>query len=396
MSDWVMVRAKSTRNRVSSAALNTLILIAVGCLAPQGCATPSLRKSLPEIAASDIPRELSKVSIPAYRVEPPDILLIEAVNNIRPANDGLRVGDDLSIRAANLLPIDPDGDPVLEQAKIISDGPSANNVIQTHMVQADGTVDLGPHYGAVPVEGLTVKQAREEIERHLRETIGLEDPKVTVTMPNVSGKQAIAGEHLVRPDGTISMGVYGSVHVAGMTLEEVKQAVEAHLAQFIHKPEVSTDVLAYNSKSVYVVTDGGGFGEQVVKLPYTGSETVLDAVSDIQGLSEVSSKRIWVARPAPNGLECAQTMLVDWRGITQDGITTTNYQLLPGDRIYIKADGWVAFDNIVIRVTQPIGRIFGFALLGNGTVRAFQQGSNSGNTGTGSGGGFFSVPAQSE
>lgn len=394
MSVSVIARADCARNSAANA-LSTFMLVAIGCLATSGCVTPSLRKSLPEIAASDVPRELSKVSIPAYRVEPPDILLIDAVNNIRPSNDGLRVGDELWIRAANLLPVDPDGDPVLEQAKVLSDGPGIGGGMQTHMLQADGTVDLGPHYGAVPVEGLTVKQAREEIERHLREVIGLEDPKVTVTMPNVSGKQAIAGEHLVRPDGTITMGVYGSVHVAGMTLEEVKQVVEGHLAQFIHKPEVNVDVLAYNSKVVYVVTDGGGFGEQVVKLPYTGSETVLDAISEIQGLSEVSSKRIWVARPAPNGMECAQTMQVDWRGITQDGITTTNYQLMPGDRVYIKADGWVTFDNLVIRVTQPIGRIFGFVLLGNGTVRALQQGSNN-SSGGGTGGGFFSVPTQSD
>jgi polysaccharide biosynthesis/export protein len=393
MSVSLTVRATSASGIASTATLKMLLFILIAGAAPSGCATPSLRKSLPEIAASDVPRELSKVSIPAYRVEPPDILLMEAVNNIRPANDGLRVGDELLIKAANLLPVDPDGDPVLEMTKVISDGPIGGGQFQTHMVQADGTVDLGPHYGSVPVEGLTVKQSRDEIERHLREVVGLEDPKVTVTMPNVSGKQVISGEHLVRPDGTISLGVYGSVHVAGMTLDEVKDAVEAHLSQFIHKPEINVDVLAYNSKSIYVVTDGGGFGEQVIKLPYTGSETVLDAIADIQGLSEVSSKKIWVARPAPNGMECAQNLLVDWRGITQDGVTTTNYQLLPGDRIYIQADGWVAFDNLVIRVTQPIGRIFGFTLLGNGTVRALQQ-SSGGNQGTGAGGGFFSVDSE--
>jgi hypothetical protein len=60
---------------------------------------------------------------------------------------------------------------------------------------------------------------------------------------------------------------------------------------------------------------------------------------------------------------------------------------MPGDRIYIKADCWVASDNFIAKVTQPFSRIFGFILLGNGTVRTLQRGSGTG--GTGSGGGFF-------
>src|SRR5262249_33101479 len=61
--------------------------------------------------------------------------------------------------------------------------------------------------------------------------------------------------------------------------------------------ELTLDVAAYNSKYYYVITDGAGYGEQVIRFPYTGNETVLDAVSQIQGLPAVSSKkRVWVAR----------------------------------------------------------------------------------------------------
>ena len=84
-------------------------------------------------------------------------------------------------------------------------------------------------------------------------------------------------------------------------------------------------MLGYNSKVFYVVTDGGGNGERVDRIPFTGNETVLDAVASIQGLSDISSKRVWVARPSPPGCAGSQVMMVDWRGITQDGVTTTNY-----------------------------------------------------------------------
>jgi protein involved in polysaccharide export with SLBB domain len=348
-----------------------------------GCATPRLRESVEESQMVDHPRELQKVSIPPYRVEPPDIISIELVNNIRPADDALRVGDELVIRATNLLPIDPMGDPILNEFKMINGA---------YRLQADGTVDLGPEYGSVSLEGLTMAQAKEAINEYLRsEKVVLVDPKVAVNMPNVNGKQLVTGEHLIRPDGTVQLGVYGNVYVAGMTLDEVKQSVETQLSRFIHDPEVVVDVLAYNSKKVYVITDGGGNGETVVSLPFTGNETVLDAIAQIQGLSEVSSKRMWVARPAPNGAEVAQNMLIDYRAVTEDSVTTTNYQLLPGDRIYIQADGMIAADNFIAKVTTPFQRIFGVTLLGYSTIGRLQQSPSGlgGAGGGGGGGGFF-------
>lgn len=360
----------------------TLVTTSIVGLLVAGCATPKLRESVAESQMVDHPRELQKVSIPPYRCEPPDILSIELVNNIRPADDPLHVGDEIVIRATNLLPIDPMGDPILNEFKIIN-GP--------YRVQADGTVDLGPEYGSVAIEGLSMTEVKDAIGEHLRsEKVGLVDPKVAVSMPNVNGKQIVTGEHLIRPDGTVQLGVYGSVYVAGMTLDEVKLSVETHLSRSIHEPEVVVDVLAYNSKKIYIITDGGGNGETVAPLPFTGNETVLDAIGQIQGLSEVSSKRMWIARPAPNGTEVAQNMQIDWRAITQDAVTTTNYQLLPGDRIYIQADGLITADNFIAKVTTPFQRLFGFTLLGYSAIGRLQKGpSNSQGGGGGFGGGVF-------
>jgi protein involved in polysaccharide export with SLBB domain len=122
-----------------------------------------------------------------------------------------------------------------------------------------------------------------------------------------------------------------------MTLDEVKAAVETHLSKHIQQPEVQVDVVAYNSKVIYVITDGENNLEQVVRVPYSGNETVLDAMSHV---SEVAARNnIWVARPVRNGNENVQKLRVDWRAITEDAITATNYQLLPGDRIYVKRGG---------------------------------------------------------
>ena len=44
----------------------------------------------------------------------------------------------------------------------------------------------------------------------------------------------ISGERLVRPDGKISLGLYGDVYVAGLTLPEVKEKIILHLRKFLH------------------------------------------------------------------------------------------------------------------------------------------------------------------
>jgi polysaccharide export outer membrane protein len=202
--------------------------------------------------------------------------------------------------------------------------------------------------------------------------------EVTVGLP----VQPVSGPFLVRVDGTVGLGFWGSVPVSGLTLDQAALAIRNHLIQqpalkqFVTKPETVTvivDVLAYNSKRYYVITDGGGFGEQVFPFPITGSETVLDAISNINGLPDVASKRnIWVARRTPHPGQPWQILPVDWVGITQHGVTFTNYQVLPGDRIYVKAQRLVTIDRTLARIISPIERVFGITLLGATTVNQIQ------------------------
>lgn len=208
--------------------------------------------------------------------------------------------------------------------------------------------------------------------------------------------QAISGQFQVRPDGSVSLGFWGSVPVSGLTLEDAAEQIRAKvlrndaLKEFGAKPEsifVIVDVIAYNSKRYYVITDGGGHsaGEQMVSFPITGSETVMDAIANVGGLSDVSSKRnIWVARRTPHPGQPWQILPVDWVGMTQHGITCTNYQVMPGDRIYIKAQKLVSVDRTLARIISPVERMFGITLLGTTTVNQIRgQGLGFGNNAAG-------------
>jgi polysaccharide export outer membrane protein len=186
----------------------------------------------------------------------------------------------------------------------------------------------------------------------------------------------ISGQHLVRPDGTISLGIYGSAFVGGMTLDQARESIAAQLRTRINEVDtrvLNVDVLAYNSKFYYVITDGGGYGEQVYRLPVTGSETVLDAIGQINGLPPVASKKhIWLARRVP-GDHQQKVLPVDWIAIAQHGSTETNYQILPGDRIYVRAQKLIKIDSGLAKFLSPIDRLLGTTLLGSSVVNSISN-----------------------
>jgi polysaccharide export outer membrane protein len=224
---------------------------------------------------------------------------------------------------------------------------------------------------------LTVDRAQAAIVDYLSSVVKGE-LNVGVTLVQMRATQNVRGEHLVRPDGTISLGMHGSVFVAGMTMGQVKAVVETYLAAYLVNPQISVDVFAYNSRKIYIIADGAGYGQQVIALPATGNETVLDAIARVQGLPAVASlKKIWVARPSPAGNPCSQVLPVDWQAITQAGRTETNYQLLPGDRIYISSNCLITAYNYIDMMIAPIERVLGATLLGSSVYQSL-RGTNNG------------------
>jgi protein involved in polysaccharide export with SLBB domain len=305
-----------------------------------------------------IPHELDKVSLPLYVIEPPDILLIDTVRITPLPPYHVEPMDVLQVQVAEPLPNQP--------------------ISGMFPVTPEGGINLGAPYGVVKIAGMTLDEAEAAVKKQLGRY--LKNPQVSVTLAQTHGLQQTRGEHLVRPDGTIGLGTYGYVYVTGMTIPQAKEAIENHLSHFLLRPEISLDVFAYNSKVYYIITDGAGFGEQVYRMPITGNETVLDALSQIYGLPAVASrKRIWVARPAPACYSCDQVLPVDWKAITQGGSTGTNYQIFPGDRIYVKADCLIWIDNTLAKILAPVERIFGVTLLGTETVNAIRFSNNNNN-----------------
>lgn len=293
------------------------------------------------------PRELSMMSLPAYRIAPPDVVTIELQKMIPKPPYYLQSLDVIFVRVIGTLYDQP--------------------IDNYYVISAEGTVDLGPSYGKLRVEGLTVDGARDAIRTHLTQV--LRAPEVSVSLAQMSAMQPINGQYQIGPDGTVNLRYYGTVHVAGMTLMEAKFAIEKHLSHYLTSPVVSMDVVAYNSKSYYVITQGAGNGDNVRKIPITGNETVLDAIAQIGGMSQISSQKIWIARPAPGNYACEQRLPVDWAAISSGASTATNYQIMPNDRVFIVEDNFTATSNWIGRVMAPFERAAGVLSLGANTAR---------------------------
>lgn len=304
-----------------------------------------------------VAREQEMMTLSTYVIEPPDILLIDA---------------------QRLTPKEPYRIESLDYLDVRVDGTLPNQPINEKLaVEPSGHIDLGAGYGKVLVAGLTIDEAKQTVETHLGRIF--RNPSVAMSVILASGQQQLQGEKIVASDGRVYLGTFGSVYIAGMTKSEATEAIKKQLSNFVQDPIISVDVSAYNSKVYYIISEGAGAGDVYRRLPITGNETVMLALSQIGGLNRNNSTHIWIARPSPSG--CNQILEVNWQDITRNGRSETNYQLLPGDRIFVEEDRMLGLQNTLATITQPFESLMGFSLLGANTaanIQRFPRGFNGG------------------
>jgi len=266
-------------------------VLILALLAATGCQT--VRTPEEQIANSNIPKEFTKVSLPEYVVEPPDILVVEVLE---------------------ALP----GRPIMSE----------------RLVKPDGKISLG-FYGEVYVAGLTVPEIKEKVVLHLRQYLSDDYLGLWKVEP---------GED---PDSTED---------DKMVPVEPKDS-----------DRVFVDVAAYNSKVYYVQGDVAAPG----RMPVTGNETVLDALNYAGGLiPSAAPQNIRLVRPAPPGACCQQTLPVNLAAIVSGGDPTTNYQIMPGDRLMVYRDPIVRTTIFIDRIAAPFQTVVNSVLQYSFAARA--------------------------
>ena len=124
-----------------------------------GCAC---RQPNAEVCDNGLPHELLKTVLPPYTIEPPDILLIDALRVIPLPPYRVEPLDGLVIQVNNAFPMAP--------------------ISGLYVVDPDGTVNFGPPYKArmVSVVGKTLPEAKAAIEDALKQDIV--KPEVDVSL----------------------------------------------------------------------------------------------------------------------------------------------------------------------------------------------------------------------
>jgi protein involved in polysaccharide export with SLBB domain len=147
----------------------------------------------------------------------------------------------------------------------------------------------------------------------------------------------LPSDQTILPDGTIDLGKYGRPMVAGKTVPEIEAVVNEMVARKT-KDAGSINVRLVNrvSKVYYVLGEVNSPGA----FPLQGRETVLDGIIAAGNLNGGASKKnIILVRPShPEG--CRTVLAICYPEIVQLGDTSTNYQLRPGDRIYVPTAGF--------------------------------------------------------
>jgi polysaccharide export outer membrane protein len=172
-----------------------------------------------------------------------------------------------------------------------------------------------------------------ELDKSVTAPLVVEPGDVLLVTPvNLDSPARLPGDQPVLPDGTINLGQYGRLQVAGKTVEQIQAEIQPLVeAKTKDAGPITVRLVTRLSKVFYVLGEVNAPGSFSIN----GYETVLDAIVAAGGLTENASRRnIILSRPTKPG--CPRIVLpICYDDIVQAGDTSTNYQIRPGDRIFV-------------------------------------------------------------
>lgn len=176
-----------------------------------------------------------------------------------------------------------------------------------------------------------------ELDKHVAVPYVIEPGDVLLVQPvNLDSPVRLPGDQTVLPDGTIELGRYGLLQVAGKTLPQIEADARLQVEAVTKDAgPITVRLVTRVSKVYYVLGEVNAPGA----FPLQGRETVLDAILAAGGLNDKASRKfITLSRPThPDG--CRVVLPVCYNEIVQLGDTATNYQIAAGDRIYVPTRG---------------------------------------------------------
>jgi protein involved in polysaccharide export with SLBB domain len=202
-------------------------------------------------------------------------------------------------------------------------GFSTNPIAHMMTKQTKQVLDASPRHATI---------VPRELDQQVLPTHYLEPgDELLIEANDIESELRIPADQRVSADGSVDLGEYGRVKVASLTLEQSEDLIESAIAAVEQEPASINVRLLQSVDRFYVIGEVNSPGSY----PLIGHETVLDGIVAAGGLTlRASACDLLLARPT-DPCSCRVTLPVCYRAITQLGDTTTNYQLKPGDRIFV-------------------------------------------------------------
>ncbi|EHM03467.1 polysaccharide biosynthesis/export protein [Acetobacteraceae bacterium AT-5844] len=158
---------------------------------------------------------------------------------------------------------------------------------------------------------------------------------------------------LIAPDGAMSLRVAGRVPAAGMTMEELDQAVTIASRRVLTNPIVTTGLEEAGSAMVYV----GGSVTRAGAYQLTGRQGVAEAIALAGGIDDMARMdQIVLIRRSPNDLPMLR--VVDLQGFMSGTNLAGDVPLTSGDIIFVPRS---RVSEVGLWVEQAINRIIPFS-----------------------------------
>lgn len=145
----------------------------------------------------------------------------------------------------------------------------------------------------------------------------------------VIGRAEISGNHVVGPDGRITVPVAGAVKVADLSREEAAQAVRRSLERYYVNPSVIFRVEQYTSNRVTVL----GRVQVPGQLAFDHAPTLLEALAKAGSLPVIDKQATLTRCAIFRGRD--KIIWVDLKRLINGGETAYNVRLAKGDLVYI-------------------------------------------------------------
>jgi protein involved in polysaccharide export with SLBB domain len=221
-----------------------------------------------------------------------------------------------------------------------------------HRVTKTAQSQLAPSHG---FKNLPRENQKTVLPSHLLEPGDL----VSLKIADVPTNLEIESGQSVLADGSLDLARFGRLIVAGMTLESTESLIEDTIANVTRETEGGENVLhvevnvslAESTDRFYVLGDVRTPGIYKLK----GYETVLDGILLAGGVIDNSAGyEIQLARPADS--QSGQILVpINYPNIAQRADPATNYQLQPGDRVYVTRSMPIA-ESITETITESIAK----------------------------------------